>query len=283
MEGLDQDVNQDGQNAQPFLDTSSEKNEQNISTQQEQGDVINTDQNKETDEKGVPWENRKAEYNRKIARAEEENVWLRKQIESLQQHAMKPQQIQQTNQEQKPQVSDDQLWEIIQNSPEHASLAKQELQRRMEDRVISKVKQEILPQAQIQNNKQMWEQQALQDFPELNDQTSQFFQIARKEYNLLNPNLPNIVYLAAENAAKKLGKKVRQVGDTRFDRLKNHQTGVSNQIASQQEQVPKFKMNEKEMYMTQTFDNNTNPKYKELVQKNFENIKKQKMQLGRRP
>lgn len=219
MLDLDQDVNQNGQ-TQPLQDTSSEGISED-STQVVQGDVNNTDP---VDDKGVSYKNRFMEERRK-REAAEIRLQERERFLEIQQRYQPPPQPQTPPSPPQPQITDEQLWEMVQNSPEHATLARQELQRRERDRI----KTEVLSEVQTNSSKQYWEQKAMQDFPELNNQGGAFWNEVAKEYRYLNPNLPEVVYLAAKNATTRI-KGTAQIIPNRGQNLSEHVVGTNASV-----------------------------------------------------
>lgn len=247
---ISQDVNNEGID-QPAEDTSSQSNGDN--------------------KKDAPdLDNKIKELERKLGKMDDNNNFYKDEIARQREiiNHFKSQQHPQA-QEAQPEVTDDELWNILSTGEQdHVKIARKELERRMGERIT----QNILPKVETKASRQMWEQKALSEFPELADRTGSFFKQVQQEYKLLNPQLPNIVYLAAKNAYSK--------NSTNKKIIKNENIpqnpGYSRQGHNDKNKDDDFVFSEKSKYMTKFFNNSDDKEYEKRVKEQLKDIKRQK-------
>lgn len=230
--------------------------------------------------------NKEMEWERKSQKYEEDLAFqkglignLNQQIQHLSQQQVAAPSSQAPSQQ--PQISDDQLWELVEGSPEYAPAARAEIQRRMEARIENRLTNKILPQAQIANQKQYFEQKTIEDFPEIQDRTGKFFEAVRKEYHYVNQTLPDAVYIAAKQAAKKMGIGAgnQQLNNSRLDKLGAHM-GQPTATSSQQESDKPAQMSNKQEYESRMFVGSDDKEHLERTRKVFADIRNQKTKFA---
>lgn len=234
MENLLQDVNQNGQN-QPPLDTpSSEDLDTNIAPEGSDGQ-----QGVKQDDRD--YKNRYVEADRKRIKAEEEAQYF-KNFAEQQQNVMQnfqQRQPQQTVQQQEPEISEEQLIEFEQISPENAAKVRQYREERLVKKVLGAVKSQILPEAQRLSETDRWDQKAVEDFPELNRQGSEFKSEFTKMWNKLKPTGATAVYDVAEMIAQRFPSmqknKNTPLTQSREDALAQH--SVASNVSAQTQNV----------------------------------------------